>query len=152
MAEATSLVGKGSNLSNTGTPTQIRWDGDWAMNRYALTALNGGVVTENVQGKPYNPRLTAPKFDGRNRGITDSRTLGICAMTYANWFIQKHSMYTHGSDETRDKYMRDEFLAGLSENIRPLVAAFDEKGPWLGLLTHFLTVCRHYASDRGHGG
>ena len=62
-------------------------------------------------------------------------------MTYANWFIQKHSMYTHGSDETRDKYMRDELLAGLSENIRPLVAAFDEKGSWLGLLKHFLTVC-----------
>ena len=141
MAEANTLFGKGSNLSNTGTPTQFRWDGDGAMNRYARTALNGGVVSDNVQGKTYNPRTTAPKFDGRNRGVTDSRTLGICAMTYANGFIQKHSMYTHGSDETRDKYMRDELLANLSDNIRPLVAAFDEKGPWLGLLTHFLTVC-----------
>ena len=90
MAEPVSLFGKGSNLSNTGTPTQICWDGEKALNRYAGTACNGGVASENVQGKPYSPRFNPPKLDGRNRGVMDSRTLGICAMTYANFFHQKH--------------------------------------------------------------
>ena len=100
------------------------------MTRYAGTALNGGVVTDSPCGKPYVSRSAAPRFDGKNPGITDSAIAGICAMTYVNYFTAKHSMYTHTNDTDKERAMRSEFLANLSDNIRPLVATYNEKGPW----------------------
>ena len=95
---------------------------------------------ESEFGKPYQGKPQGGKFIG-NPGIVDSETLGLCAMSIINIVVANHSHLRHVSTSLKDRAMREEVLASLSDSIRPSVAAFPKTGSWLGLLQHFLQTC-----------
>jgi len=140
LQEPTLIIGTGSSHSLTGVATTILFTGSDAMDRYARTTLNGGRATNSAVGKPDARRSPTQKFTGQNRGVTDSSTTGICAISYVNNIISAHSIHLHANEQNKERAMRQDLLANLSDSVRPQVTTYDGEGPWIGLVTHFLTT------------
>jgi hypothetical protein len=108
--------------------------------RFSRGALFGGVPQESDFGKPFQPKSQTGKYHG-NTGLVDSETLGECTMTTVDRLVANASQVKHVPGPLRDRAMRDELLASVSDAIRPSIAAYPKDGSWLGLMDHFLATC-----------
>ena len=140
LSEANPIIGKGSVESQTGVPMSLDFTTSDETELFARSLLHGGMPIDSGTGKPWAGRPKIDVYCG-NPGIKDSPTLGPCCVTTIHGVVALHANYTHTSQQTKERALKQNLLAKVSKEIRPLLATYDQEGSWLGLVGHFLQTC-----------
>jgi hypothetical protein len=107
---------------------------------YSSSLLHGGTPIDSGFGLPWVSRTKIEIYSG-NPGIRDSAKLGPCCVTLLNDILAHHANHTHTLPEATRRALRQDLLANVSKEIRPLLVTYDPDGPWMGLVQHFLQTC-----------
>ena len=81
------------------------------------------------------------KFSGKNRGIMDHPTTGICAINFIHQLLMVHSGIRHENSTAQDWALRVDMIANLRDEVRESVAVFNDNASWDAVVIHFLKTC-----------
>ena len=133
LTEATSIFGEGSTECRTGVPMSLDFVTSDESTLYSGSLPHGGTLIDSGNVKPWVSRTKIEMYFG-NPGIRDSAKLGPCCVTVLNDILAHHANHTHHSPEAARRALRQDLLANVSKEIRPLLVAYDPDGPWMGLV------------------